>query len=581
MKKIISKIKSNKIILIILLAFVLNIVGIFYAYPMLHLIGDETAIAGTVLKMINDFSLRPDFNDNYYLAPISYIYLPFYLIYFAIFFLLGIVHSVPELRELILLDYADFKIILPLARFISVLAGCLSVYLVYKISQVLFKNNKSVSLWGAFFTATSLMFVQLSHFSRIWIFQTLAILLAVYYLSILLSKKKNDLKHYLVSAGLIALSFGIHLVGGIVYFYFLFVHYFKNKDKGFIKIFFKSRNFWLTNLFIFIIIIFIIFLHPQGFNHYFNLSKNYIAFGQEMGDQVQNNLLVSYDNINNLNNSLFDNLLFFVKILLEYEFLLFLLFLISLPILFLKNRKIFHLLFSFIIIYYLFVGVILKVNNARYILPIIPFLAIIAGYGFSYFLQFLSSKYMKNALVFIFCLSFLFMPFYWNFSLLKPNTFVLAKKWVETNLSSGERIINFELDNRLVLNENKESLILFSETMPNTISARERYLLTLEEENYPYPNYFIIYRPEKMPEGFLSQNQFNYLIIYWWNEKEENIVDEKIAKLNYDLELVQNFYPNEEKKDLTDLVNDMRKPLQLLRNIKYTGPYIEIYKIIN
>jgi len=66
-------------------------------------------------------------------------------------------------------------------------------------------------------------------------------------------------------------------------------------------------------------------------------------------------------------------------------------------------------------------------------------------------------------------------------------------------------------------------------------------LLTLEEENYPYPNYFIIYRPEKMPEGFLSQNQFNYLIIYWWNEKEENIVDEKIAKLNYDLELVQKF----------------------------------------
>ncbi len=43
----------------------------------------------------------------------------------------------------------------------------------------------------------------------------------------------------------------------------------------------------------------------------------------------------------------------------------------------------------------------------------------------------------------------------------------------------------------------------------------------------------------------------------------------------------KNFYPNEEKKDLTDLVNDMRKPLQLLRNIKYTGPYIEIYKIIN
>ncbi len=89
MKKIINKIKSNKIILIILLAFLLNSIGMFYAYPTLHLIGDETAIVGTVLKMINDFSLRPNFDDNYYLAPISYIYLPFYLLYFIILFIRG------------------------------------------------------------------------------------------------------------------------------------------------------------------------------------------------------------------------------------------------------------------------------------------------------------------------------------------------------------------------------------------------------------------------------------------------------------------------------------------------------------
>ena len=82
-----------------------------------------------------------------------------------------------------------------------------------------------------------------------------------------------------------------------------------------------------------------------------------------------------------------------------------------------------------------------------------------------------------------------------------------------------------------------------------------------------------------MPEDFLSQNQFNYLIVYWWNEKEKNTVEKKIAKLNYDLELVQGFYPNEAGIDLTDLVNEMRQPLQLLTSIRYTGPYIEIYKI--
>ena len=50
-----------------------------------------------------------------------------------------------------------------MARFVSVVAECLSIYLVYRISQILFKENKRI----AFFTANGLIFVQLSHFGRI------------------------------------------------------------------------------------------------------------------------------------------------------------------------------------------------------------------------------------------------------------------------------------------------------------------------------------------------------------------------------------------------------------------------------
>lgn len=567
MNNIIEKIKSNKIIWIILLALILNSIGIFYAYPMLRLVEDEVAIVSTVLKMINDFSLRPNFADNYYPAPVAYIYLPFYLIYFAVLFLLGVVHSIAELREVILLDYAGFKIILPLARFISVMAGCLSVYLVYKISQILFKN-KSVSLWAAFFTATSLIFVQLSHFGRIWIIQTLTVLFTIYFLSLILSAKKNDLKHYLISGFLIALSLGINLVGGIIYFCFLFVHYSLNKGKGFVNTFLRDGKFWMANLMVLFSTAFIYFLHPATFyrylGHYFKkeFTAGYIT--QSWDDSL----------IQGMNSAFY-----YIKVLWEYEPLLIIFFLISLPILFLKERKPFYLLGIFVLPYYLMMGPFLRRDCVRYILPIIPFLAIMAGYGFSYFLQRYSSRYFKNTLSIVFVLVFLFTPFYWSASLLKPNTFVLAKQWVENNLPDGESIINFELDNRLVLNENKKSLLLLSEFMPGAVSARERYLLTLDEKNYPYPNYYILYRPEKMPEDFLSQNQFNYLIVYWWNEKEKNTVEKKIAKLNYDLELVQGFYPNEAGIDLTDLVNEMRQPLQLLTSIRYTGPYIEIYKI--
>jgi len=569
MNSLVNKIKSNKIILIILLSFVLNSIGIFYAYPTLRLVEDEVAIVSTVLKMINDFSLRPDFVDNYYPAPVAYIYLPFYLLYFAAFFLLGVVGSISELREMILLDYANFKVILPVARFISVLAGCLSVYLVYKISQVLFKK-RGIALWSSFFTATSLIFIQLSHFGRIWIIQTLVVLLTIYCLARMLSLKKYDLKHYFISGLLIALSLGINLVGGVVYFCFLFVHYSLNKGKGFVKTFLKNQKFWLTNLVAFLSTLFIYFLHPATFHRYlgFYFKKEFAAgyISQSFSNSLSDSLNFAF---------------YYIRVLWEYEPLLIILFLISLPLLFLKQKKAFYLLGIFALLYYLMIGPFLRRGCVRYILPIIPFLAIIAGYGFSCFLKKVSSRSLKNGLIIVFVLLFVLMPFYWNVSLLKPNTYVLAKQWAESNLASGESIINFELDNRLVLNENKESLTLMAEFMPGTVSARERYLLTLDEKEYSQPNYFIIYRPEKLPKDFLVKNQLNYLIIHWWNNQERIILEEKIAEFNYQLKLIQKFYPNQLKINLTDLVNDMRQPLQLLRNIRYTGPYIEIYEIIN
>jgi len=565
MKKIIRKIWGNKIILILLLAFLLNICGIFYAYPLLHLVGDETAIMGAALKMINNFSLRPVFTEYYYLAPAVYVYLPFYLIYFAAFFILGRVRNIAELRRLIILDYACFKMLLPLARFISVLAGCLSVYLVYKISKTLFKDSEGISLWAAFFTATSLLLVQLSHFSRIWIIQVLAIILGFYYLSLVLIKRKSNLSSYLIMGFLIALSFGINAVGGVLYLCFLFIHYQLNKGKKFINIFIKNKKFWFTNLVIFLSVSFIYFLHPAAFYRYFGYFAKKIFISQYASQSVWSSLLGSVGFISHL------------KVLLEYEPLLMLLFIISLIILFIKERKIFYFLGLFILPYYLIPGPLLRWNDPRYISPVIPFLAIVSAYGLCYFTQRISSNGIKRTLLIIISVLFLFMPVYWNIALLKPNTYVLTKQWIENNLDSGEGIINYGLSN--ILNENKQTIINISKYVPEIMSARRNYLLNIDEKNYPQPNYHIVYTPERMPQDFWVKNKFNYLIIHWWTNEERENLKKKIVQLNYGLELVQQFYPNESFIDLTDLANNMRRPLQLLTNIKYTGPYIEIYKI--
>ena len=567
MKKLITKIKSNKIALILLLSFLLNICGIFYAYPLLHLVGDETAVMGATLKMINDFSLRPNFIDYYYPPLSAYIYLPFYLIYFVALFIFGIVHSITELRTIVLLDYGSFKMLLPVARFISVLAGCLSVYLVYRISNVLFKDNERISLWASFFTATSLLIVQLSHFGRVWILQVLFVVLGFYYLSLVLIKKKDGLINYLISGFLIALSFGINAVGGIIYLCFLFVHYQLNKGRKFIDIFIKNKKFWSANLTIFISVTVFYFLHPHSFHNYFGYYLKKVFVAQYVSQPISSSLISSLSFTGHF------------KVLFEYEPLLMVLFLASLPIIFLKERKIFYFLTLFIVPYYLTLGPFLRWDLPRYISPIIPFLAIIAAYGLVYFTRSLSSGLFKKALLFLICLLFLFIPIYWNIALLKPNTYVLAKQWVENNLPNSESIINLGLDYRLILNEDKKTLMDISEYTPDLMSARRRYLLDLNEEVYPQPNYYILYRPENRPQDFLSQNQFNYLIVHWWNNKEKENLEQRVAQLGYELELIERFYPNDSFIDLTDLVNVMHRPLWLLRNIEYTGPYIEIYKI--
>jgi len=567
MKEIISKIKSNKIIFILVLSFLLNIGGLFYAYPILHLVWDETTVMGATLKMINNYSLRPAFAEFYHFALGVYIYLPFYLIFFLILFILGIVHSIDELRRMVILDFDSFKMLLPIARFISVIAGCWSVYLVYRISNLLFKERKRISLSAAFLTATSLMLVQLSHFGRIWIIQIWAILLGFYYLVWLLVKKKDKLINYLLAAFLTAVAFGLHGVGIILYFPFLFVHYHLNRGKKLFNIFIKNKKFWLANLVILALIGLFFFLNPYGYYNYYSDGFVKAITGELNRAKADPN---------------YNSLTYSISFLLEYEPLLIILFLISLPILFFKQRRNLYLLFCFIVPYYIFLVPILKIDQARYIAPIIPFLGIIAAYGFVQIIERLSSRFFKYALIILFSLLFLLMPVYWNISLFKPNTYVLTKEWIENNLTSGQSIINF--DSHLVLNENKRTIEVIEEYMIGSMNARRRYLLTRDEKSYLQPNYFILYQPNsallaRLPDNFLSQNKFDYLVISWWHNQEFKQMRQNMLNLDYQLELVQKFYPNQDNLDLTDLVNNMRRPFWLLRNIRYTGPYIEIYKI--
>jgi len=154
--------------------FCLELIGLFYDYS-LNTVGDELALMSGTLKMISSHSLRPNFPSLYYFPVATYFYLPFFLVFLSYLRLSGTFSDTGALAEYGMVNYFNF---LPVTRVISIFFGLVSVYLIYKISHSLFRDKANHTL-TAFLLASSLIFVQISHFGLVWVPQVAMILFFV------------------------------------------------------------------------------------------------------------------------------------------------------------------------------------------------------------------------------------------------------------------------------------------------------------------------------------------------------------------------------------------------------------------
>ena len=214
------------------------------------------------LRLIADHSLRPAYPTFYHLPLAVYLYLPVFVIFIAGLFWTGVFHDISAFKQFVILDYFKF---FPLARLVTLGLGLLSIYLIYKISQRLFKSQLA-GVIAAYFLATSLLFVQRSHFGKIWLPQTFTIILALYWITDFYSTRQAGVKHYLKSALGVILALGTHLIGAIVYVSFIVAHYLRNKEKP-LRAIVLEKKFWLVNLLIILAIPAIYYKNPYGFNH--------------------------------------------------------------------------------------------------------------------------------------------------------------------------------------------------------------------------------------------------------------------------------------------------------------------------
>lgn len=547
--------KKEKIILIsiLIIAFILRIVGINYGLPNFF-IGDEQALIGGSLKMIELKTLIPslypeEFRLLYYPPLISYFYFLFFVPVVLIKYLL--IGNLSLLKINFILNPSIFIL---LTRFLSVLFGTATIYLIYLIGKRLF--SKKTALFASLFLTFSFLHLQLSHMARHWIFD-----LFFCYLIILLSLQLIKRKTYFFIGILAGLAFGSSYLSAISLIIPLIIHFTQPLpfDK---KI--KDKNLWIMLIIFLMIAILFIILHSPAFFR--------ISIGEKSSILMEKSLI-----------SYLKSFSYYFNILFKIETILLVFSLIGFLILFFRNRKIFYI-FIFFIFFYITILYFLFHHESRYIFLVLPIFCLAAGLSLDSFTERFSkflSPYQKfwygglPLIIIFFALPFI-VDLKYDFLLSKKDSRVLAKNWIEKNIGSQNKIASYLESIKLIPTRNS---ILEQEKIDSQgLRSLEKELLTLEDKNYPQPAFYILplhfIAPENLPnlKEYLKENNYQYFLIDYWNEDEISSREKEIIDQSKLIEKFGDIKPIDINGNYSDFVFK-------LFNLKRCGPIVEIYKI--
>jgi len=568
--KLLNFLLSKGLILIMIIFFINGITGLFFDYS-LNTGGDETTVMAATVKMISEHNLRPNYPTFYHVPLAVYFYLLPFILFFAFLRLTGVFTDLNALKEF---GIINFYSLLPFARFLTVLMGLVAIYFLYKITEKLF-NDKRISLLAAFFLSSSLMFVQVAHTARVWLPQIMTILIAFYLIVILYQRREDKIKDYLFAGLSLGLAFGTHVVGIMAYSSFFIAHYLKNRGKKIKETFLTNKYFWLANLAIIICYLLTFYLNTYGFKNYINrqgkIWPNFsFLFDSSQLDQSAGAGLEA------AKMNLFDKLIHYFGVLITYDPLLILLALGGFLVLFFRERGIFYLLFSFTAVYYFaisFIGL-----EQHYIVPIIPFIAMAAGYGvlalYKKINKTLFFSLMAPVMVIIF-----FLPIIGDYRMIQPGGRLAARDWIYKNIPSSSHIINF--DPRLELNESKASLTDIKKFTEGFYTKKRAYLFAESETEYPRPNYYVLNYTyfNGLPKE-LFDKKYDYLLVPWNNPEDLKIALDRAKVFKSGLTLIKRFPESaDENTETATMREDMPKPIWTILTVKTRGPILDIYKL--
>ncbi len=564
--------KKQKILLILILAFafLFRLTGVNHGLPQ-DFFGDELVHINAAFNLLEQRTLRANFDFAYVPPLLSYILAPIFGFCGVIGILIGKFQNILDYKNFVLLNWGYFLIF---SRIIAAIFGTATIYFLFLLAKKLF-NSKIALAASIFLTFDYLHFHESSH-GQFWALATFFIVAGAYFIYQLY--QSGEKKYYFWSALMIGLGFGAGYVPLILFPWFLAAHFLNTKaDKKFQKKL-LDKKIIVSTLLIVVLVGFFIFVNPYySFYRQFGRTISTILdfFGYKTGFSIVNPTLYQTNFLGNLKEVItwlwYNNFLLFISGILGIFVLLWQkkfdfknCLIIGLPLVYL-----FGLAFAF--------GSL----RARYILPAIPFFVIISIYFFYYLADkiFRPAKY-KNLIFILFVVLMIsysaYMSIFYAQKLLRPNTRIQAIDWIYQNIPTGSRII---LDvPRVWLNESKEGIEFLKENNPQWFNARKKYLLTINEDQYPKPNYFIYnlsyLNLEKLNFEKIKADYYIHVILD--DPKRELIYSSLLNK-----ELIAKFYPREKFDDAIRDPADgsMSKLFTTLRSIDYLGPYVEIYKL--
>lgn len=428
--------KYGVISLIILTGFVLRVIGLQFGKPFRYH-PDELKLvfqAGNLLQ-IHHWSKNLIFLIGVYPPFFTYVLAAAFAVYSGILILFGLAPNLTAVKELYYLEPFSYHLI---ARWISVIAGTLSIGAIYLIGKKLYSHK--TALTAAAFVAFSFILVRNSHFGVVDIFQTLLVLISFYY-SVRIFRKGKWADYAL--AGIFAgLSAATKWNAGLIVLPIIVAHFlviFQKGGQGWKKII--SANLLLAGAACLAAFLIACPMPLVDFKEFWGGIVGTAAFQQSGAKKLGagGNFWSYFTGHHSPGYGFFyDNS--FVPAMGLFATIAF-----SIGIIYLlwKHRREDILLLSFPIVMYLLIGQ-MNYKAMRQLLPVVPFLLLIAA-EFVVRLSETAQRLKIQRIMLVVAGALIIVPtgvkaLRYDIALCQPDTRTLMKDWIEANIPAGTKI---------------------------------------------------------------------------------------------------------------------------------------------